>query len=55
MNETLMDETEDKTVELFLKYAFCKKCKKKANYCDCDIGEPIMMLAQFYDYIKGER
>lgn len=33
--------------ELFFEFAYCKKCHMKANFCKCEIGEPIMELFQF--------
>jgi hypothetical protein len=36
--------------DLFFKFAYCEKCRMKADYCNCPkgvISKPIMMLAQF--------
>lgn len=41
--------------EIFFKHAGCRKCKMKANYCECEIGEPYGMLAQCDGMMKDAR
>ena len=50
-----MKTEKDIIEDLFFENAICLKCHMKANYCKCDIGEPMLMLAQFEKAIKSER